>query len=395
MYKIILKPGREVSLLRFHPWVFSGAIKSVEGNPGSGETVDIFSSDGRWLARGAYSPQSQIRIRVWSFDREEEISGAFFRKQLAKAKNARDELYVCVRTSAYRLVNAESDGLPGVIVDKYGDYLICQFLSAGAEYWKKDIVMQLEELFPVIGIYERSDADVRTKEGLEQVKGILAGQMPPKLLDIQEDTVRYKVDVINGQKTGFYLDQRENRALITEYAEKKQILNCFSYTGGFTMRALKAGAAMVTNIDSSEEALALATQNAEMNHLDTGRMENITGDAFQVLRSLRDHARQFDLVILDPPKFVTSAKQMGSGTRGYKDINLLGMKLIKPGGILFTFSCSGLVDEALFQKIVADAAVDAKRAVQVIRFLNQSADHPVALNFPESRYLKGLVCRIW
>jgi 23S rRNA (cytosine1962-C5)-methyltransferase len=332
---------------------------------------------------------------MWSFEKDEDISGSFFRKRLERAKKAREELYICVRTSAYRMVSSEADGLPGLIVDKYADYLVCQFLSAGAEYWKEEIVRQLEEVFPVLGIYERSDADVRIKEGLEPVKGVLSGIMPPKLFEIHEDSVKYKVDIINGHKTGFYLDQRDNRALITEYAEKKDLLNCFSYTGGFALRALKSGAAHVTNIDTSEECLDLARKNAELNKFDIDAMENITGDAFYVLRSLRDQARQFDIVVLDPPKFVTSVKQMMSGTRGYKDINLLGMKLLKPGGILFTFSCSGLLEESLFQKIVADAAVDARRDVQIIRYLGQAADHPVALNFPESRYLKGMACRVW
>jgi 23S rRNA (cytosine1962-C5)-methyltransferase len=395
MFKVILKPGREESLLRRHPWVFSGALDRVEGGIQSGETAAVHASDGRWLAWGAWSPQSQIRLRLWSFNQNDEINIDFLHRKIENAKKARDDQHLHTVTSAYRVINAESDGLPGLIVDRYGDFLVCQFLATGAEHWKKEIVSCLEALFPGNGIYERSDADVRNKEGLRSASGLLAGEMPPRLVEIHEDDIRYYVDIIHGHKTGFYLDQRDNRAIISVYSSHAHVLNCFSYTGGFGLRALKSGASSVTNIDSSEEALNMAKQNAVLNGMDAEAMENVTGDAFQVLRYFRDGARQFDVVVLDPPKFVTSLHQMKGGTRGYKDINLIGIKLLRPGGILFTFSCSGLVNEALFQKIVADAALDAGRDVQIIRYLSQAADHPIALNFPESRYLKGMVCSVW
>ncbi len=394
MAKVILKPGREESLLRRHPWIFSGAVARMDDVAVTGETVAVHASDGRWLARGAWSPQSQIRLRIWSFDEEAEVNRDFFLHRMEKAVKVRTDLHLSSVTTAYRLVNAESDALPGLIVDRYGDFLVCQFLSAGAEYWKMAIVSCLEDIFPGNTVYERSDADVRHKEGLLPVKGLLSGEMPPPMVEIHENGIHYLVDILNGHKTGFYLDQRDNRAHITGYTEHADVLNCFSYSGGFGLAALKGGAAAVINVDSSGEALNLAEKNASLNGIPSGVMENRTGDVFQVLRLFRDSARQFDVVVLDPPKFVSSMQQMDKGLRGYKDINLLALKLLRPGGFLFTFSCSGLVNDILFQKIVAGAALDAGRDVQVIAYLSQAADHPVALNFPEGRYLKGLLCRV-
>lgn len=395
MASLWLKPGREHSLRRRHPWVFSGAVERMEGASLPGETVDVYATDGALLARGAYSPSSQISVRIWSFDPDEAISGEFFRGRLERALKARRDLGLIGETKACRLVFAESDGLPGLIVDRYGTFLVCQFLSAGAEYWKKEIVSWLERLFSPTGIFERSDADVREKEGLLPVKGVLSGKEPPPRIEIEEGPCRYLVDVRQGHKTGFYLDQRDNRSCLAELSHGADVLDCFSYTGPFSVRALRAGAGRVTSVESSAVLLENARQNILRNGLDAGGWEAVAGDVFQVLRSYRDSGRRFDVVVLDPPKFVESKAQIASGSRGYKDINLLAFKLLRPGGFLLTFSCSGLMMPELFQKIVSDAALDSGREAQIIRRLFQSADHPTLLSFPEGTYLKGLVCRVW
>jgi 23S rRNA (cytosine1962-C5)-methyltransferase len=395
MAAIILKPGREKSLLRRHPWIFSGAIAGVDGEPAPGETVDVRAADGAILAKGAFSPHSQITVRVWSFDPAEEIDPPFFRRRLERAAAYRNLLLKDKNQSAYRLVHAESDYLPGIIIDRYGDFLVCQFLSAGAERWKKEIASLLNEMLPVSGIYDRSDPQVREKEGLPPQSGILSGEMPPALITIQEGPCRFLVDVQRGHKTGFYLDQRENRNALEEFAEGTEVLNCFAYTGAFGIRALKSSASKVTHIESSGPALELAKRHAELNGLDASRVENVEDDVFGRLRGYRSSGRQFDLIILDPPKFVESRSHLEKASRGYKDINLLAFQLLRQGGVLFTFSCSGLMPSLLFQKIVADAALDARRDAQIIRFLSQSWDHPTSLSFPEGTYLKGLICRVW
>ncbi len=394
MEKIILKPGREKSVLRHHPWIFSGAIKPAEPVSQNGETIDVLSADGKWLARGAYSPNSQIRVRIWSYNPDEEINAKFFHNQIRRAIAARSILFDDQNTTAYRLVNSESDGLPGLIVDRYGDFLVCQFLSAGAEFWKQEITDQLTMLLSPTGIYERSDVDVRFKEGLQPIAGVLSGQEPPNEVKIQERELRFFVDIKKGQKTGLYLDQRENRMAVAEFAKGKSVLNCFAYTGGFGLWALHAGAEGLVNIESSASAVALIQKNVELNRFNSNKIENIEGDVFQILRKFRAAERSFELIILDPPKFADSASQIQKASRGYKDINLLAFQLLQPGGLLFTFSCSGHISPELFQKIVADAALDAKRNVQIIRYLSQAADHPIRLNFPEAKYLKGLICRV-
>ncbi len=395
MPSIILKARHEKSILRRHPWIFSGAIAKVKGLPQPGETIDILTSDGIRHGWGAYSPRSQITVRVWSFEPNDDVSPAFFHARLLQAIKSRPPLAARQNTMAYRLVNSESDGLPGLIVDRYAEFLVCQFLSAGAEYWKRTIVAQLEQLVPNAGIYERSDVEMREKEGLPKRRGLLSGQEPPELVEIQESPCRFLVDVKRGHKTGFYLDQRDNRACIPEYAGGAEVLNCFAYTGGFGIAALKAGASKITNVESSSAALALAKRNVEINGLDMARAEHMEADVFAVLRQYRDSRRQFDIVILDPPRFAESRSQLERASRGYKDINLLAFKLLRPSGVLFTFSCSGLMDRDMFQKIVADAALDARRDAQIVRWLSQAPDHPSSLNFPEGNYLKGLVCKVW
>ena len=389
MNSVILKKGREKNLLQRHPWIFSGAIERVEGAPGVGETVTVCSFDRKPLAQAAWSPQSQIALRVWSFNPETVIDADFFRTKLKNAIAARGK----INSNALRLVAAESDGLPGLIIDRYADWIVCQFLSAGSEHWKNILVELLQEIFPGNSIYERSDVSVREKEGLPSRCGVLAGTEPPERVEIEENGMRLLVDIKGGHKTGYYLDQRDSRLAVRNWADGRDVLNCFSYTGGFGVAALLGGAKHVLQMDSSDPALDIAKQNAELNRLDPAASEYICGDVFKELRRFRDSRRDFDLIILDPPKFIESRSQLDGGARGYKDINLLAFKLLRPGGLLFTFSCSGLMEMPLFQKIVADSALDAGRNAQILAVLNQSPDHPIALNFPEGAYLKGLLCR--
>jgi 23S rRNA (cytosine1962-C5)-methyltransferase len=366
----------------------------VEGDPQAGETVQILDSKGNFLAQGAYSPHSQIRLRVWSWDPEAVIGPDFFRERLSQALAARQVAILPGNTEAYRLIHAESDGLPGLIADRYGEVLVVQFLSSGAEYWRKTLADLLQEMTGACCVYERSDVDVRGLEGLEGRTGLLLGEEPGDRLSIRENGLRFWVDFRSGHKTGFYLDQRDNRARLRELAGGRKVLDCFTYTGGFTVSALAGGASSVTAIDSSAEALALARENVGLNGFSAEEVDWVAGDVFQTLRKYRDQGRNFDLIVLDPPKFAPTAAQAQRAARGYKDINLLAFKLLNPGGLLVTFSCSGGVSEDLFQKIVAGAALDAGVDALLLERLHQGADHPVALNFPEGAYLKGFVLRI-
>jgi 23S rRNA (cytosine1962-C5)-methyltransferase len=388
---ITLKPGREKSLLRRHPWVFSGAVSRVDGNPQPGQTVDILSDKQQFLARGACSPMSQIRVRVWTFDPQEEVETDFFRRRIQAAILKRAPLELEKVTDAVRLIHGESDGLPGMIVDRYGSCLAVQFLSAGADTWRDTIADALVELTGVNNIYERSDADVRELEGLAFRSGDLRGKTP-EVVFINESGIHFKVNILEGHKTGFYLDQRRNRQRVRPLAQGRDVLDCFCYTGGFSINALAGGAKSVLSVDSSAAALELLRENVTLNSLPSDRLQTLEADVFQALRKFRDGGRSFDLILLDPPKFAPTAAQVEKAARGYKDINLLAFKLLRPGGILATFSCSGGVDAALFQKIVAGAALDAGVNACVVETLSQDGDHPVALNFPEGAYLKGLIC---
>ena len=392
MPTLILKPGREKSLLRRHPWIFSGAIARLDGNPASGETVDLLAADGQFLARAAYSPTSQIRARVWTFDQSEPVEADFFRRRIKTAIASRATLHVTRDTDAFRLIHAESDGLPGLIVDRYPDVLVLQSLTAGTEYWKETIADLLLELTGLATIYERSDADVRELEGLAPRVGSLRGAFNHLPLTITENGLKFHVNLETGHKTGFYLDQRLNRAHVRELAEGRDVLDCFCYTGGFSVNALAGGAKLVLSVDASADALALCRENGLLNGFPSDQLATLEGDVFQLLRNFRDEARSYDLIILDPPKFAPTAAQAEKAARGYKDINLLAFKLLRPGGILVTFSCSGGIDASLFQKIIASAALDASVEAQIVEYLSQAPDHPVALNFPEGAYLKGLVC---
>ncbi|BEO46507.1 TPA: 23S rRNA (cytosine(1962)-C(5))-methyltransferase RlmI [Serratia marcescens] len=392
--RLHLAKGREKSLLRRHPWVFSGAVQRVEGKALSGETIDILDSQGKWLARGAYSPESQIRARVWTFQQDEEINIDFFIRRLQQAQSWRDWVAQRDGLDGYRLIAGESDGLPGITIDRFQNYLVLQLLSAGAEYQRPALLSALQHCYPECSIYDRSDVAVRKKEGLPLAQGPVLGDLPPELLPITEHGMKLLVDIQQGHKTGFYLDQRDSRLAARNYSAGRRVLNCFSYTGAFAVSALMGGCEQVISVDTSQAALDIAKQNVELNKLDLSKAEFVRDDVFQLLRNYRAQGEKFDLIIMDPPKFVENKNQLASACRGYKDINMLALQLLNPGGILLSFSCSGLMPTDLFQKILADAAVDAGRDVQFIEQFRQAADHPVIATYPEGLYLKGFACRV-
>lgn len=397
--KIILKPGRDKSILRRHPWIFSGAIKSIEEPLQPGETAAIYSHEMDFLGFGAFSPSSQIRCRMWSFNDSEfellteaKLLQTIYRR-IDNAFRLRAGDIQLNKSNAYRLIHAESDLIPGLIADVYHDVVVLQFLGRGVERFRDEIADYIAQVTDATFVYERSDAEVRTLEGLSEREGPLWGQGTNAPVIITENQVQFYVDYTGGHKTGFYLDQRENRLKVRKYAGGKEVLDCFSYTGGFSLNALFGGAQKVTAVDISGDALARLQENSTQNGYSSDQLEIIQADVFKQLRLFRDQGRQFDLIILDPPKFAPTRKQVQRAARGYKDINLLAMKLLRPNGLLFTFSCSGGVERDLFQKIIAGAALDAGVDLQFIDQMTQSSDHPVLSSFPEGDYLKGIVCR--
>lgn len=395
MCRVILKKNRDRAIRLRHPWIFSGAIKSIDDSAVDGEVVEVHASDGQWLARGHLNRKSQICVRLCTWDAEETLDSTFWRARVTKALSGRFDLESAPSVTAYRLINAESDGLPGLVVDRYGEWLVLQALTRGAEATKGEIASILWDTAPdVQGIFERSDVDVRLKEGLDLCKGLLIGSEPPELVEIVENGHRFLVNIRDGHKTGFYLDQRENRQRFSGCCAGAEVLNAFSYTGAFGIYALSGNAQNVVNIDTSGAALEIARKIAELNGYDQAPIEYREADVFAELRSCRGKKRCFDVVVLDPPRFALSRSHVKKAARGYKDINWLAFQLLRPGGILFTFSCSGLVSRQLFRKIVFDAALDAGRDAQILGWLSQGSDHPSALNFPESEYLKGLICRV-
>jgi 23S rRNA (cytosine1962-C5)-methyltransferase len=393
MAEIILKPGRERSVLRHHPWIFSGAIAQIKGDVKPGETIDVYSVDHQWLARGAYSHHSQIKVRIWSWQQTETINKNFIYSRILRAINSRQSLHDLGDSNAYRLVHGESDGLPGLIVDRYDEVIVVQYLSAGVEFWKGVIIDAIKEVTGTDKLFERSDVDVRALEGLQPRTGALGKGSIPDTVTIREHGINYQVNIATGHKTGFYLDQRNNRLIIRSLAEGKDILDCFSYTGGFALNASIGKARSILAIDESAEALGLIHSNCQLNKIEPDDIQLEKGDVFNILRKLRDSARSYDLIILDPPKFAPTTAHVQRAARGYKDINLLAMKLLRENGILVTFSCSGGVSLDLFTKIIAGATLDSGCDFQTIGQLHQAADHPIATNFPEGAYLKGLILR--
>ena len=397
MGMVRLKEGRDKPLRQRHPWVFSGAVESTQGDAEAGDLVIVTDHTGQYLATGYTNPHSQIRVRLLSWDPNEAINDAFWQARLRRALDGRRALALAPDTNAYRLVSAEADGMPGLVVDVYDETLVMQCQSAGAAQ-RRDLFRDLlyAELRPAAMI-ERSDVSAREKEGLPPQKEMLIGRLESFQLPILEHRRRFMVDVWDGHKTGFYLDQRPNRALFgrESWLASKTVLNVFAYTGGFAVYAATAGAARITNVDSSIPALELAERNVQLNAPGREDDDYVAGDAFAYLRHLRDKGEKFDAVILDPPKFAHSRRDVAHAARGYKDLNLQALQLIRPGGLLATFSCSGHITRDLLQKILFGAAIDAGREAQIIGQLTQGADHPILASFPESEYLKGFLCRIW
>jgi 23S rRNA (cytosine1962-C5)-methyltransferase len=393
MADLILKRGREKSLIRRHPWIFSGSIAKIIGTPIPGETINILSDGDQFLAKAAFSPYSKIIARVWTWDENQEVDGSLLYKKISKAIELRYTFQDKDSYSAIRLLHAESDGLPGVILDQYNDVCVIQFLTTGAEFWRDEIVDIVISMIHPKAVFERSDSDVRQLEGLNLKSGLLSGSLPEEEIVINEFGIKYFIDIVNGHKTGFYLDQRKNRKRIRDLSFNRNVLDCFSYTGGFAINAITGDASAITLVDSSDHALSIANKNIMLNNLDSANVQYVSQDVFQFLRVIRDRGESFDMIILDPPKFAPTSSQADRASRGYKDINLLALKILKPGGLLVTFSCSGGVSEDLFQKIIAGAALDAGIDGLIVERLHQDFDHPVALYFPESAYLKGFIIR--
>jgi 23S rRNA (cytosine1962-C5)-methyltransferase len=404
--ELILKPGKERSLARRHPWVYDTAVARVRGQPAAGETVAVRSADGAWLAWAAYSPSSTLRARCWSFVEAESIDAAWLAARVSAAVARRAHLADV--TDAIRLVFGEADQLPGLVVDRYADQLVVQFQAAGVEARREALLDALAAATGCTDIYDRSDSATRKREGLAASHGVARGVEPPARLDVHEHGLRYAVDVRRGHKTGFYIDQRDNRALARSLAQRltmagrrPRALNCFCYTGGFSLALAAGGAGSVLSIDSSAEALALAADNAALNGQSSagaaadGPAATHTwrnADVFEALRALKHEGDgPFDLIVLDPPKFASTHHHVDRAARAYKDIALNALRLLAPGGYLLTFSCSGAIDVDLFQKIVAGAVIDARVECQMLRRLAAGEDHPLLMTHPEGEYLKGLL----
>jgi 23S rRNA (cytosine1962-C5)-methyltransferase len=391
MLQLFLKKDRDAPIRRGHPWIFSGAVERVEcidGDENAVGAADVFDSKKNWLARGLYNPKSQLRVRLLTWQKEA-IDQSFFAQRLSRALAFRDQQLAGI-TNAYRVINGEGDFLPGVIVDRYADYCVCQFFTAGMELFKDDIVAALSALTSSKGIFERSEGRVREEEGLAASTGVLAGDAPPELIQIDEYGNKFLVDVKRGQKTGFFLDQRDSRAFLATLARERTVLNCFSYTGGFSVYAFAGGAKEVVTFDSSHPALELAEKNIALNGFADAPGELIKGDAFAYLKEIE---QKFDVIVLDPPSLARKRGDIDSATGGYKFLNLHALRHLNPGGLLLTFSCSQHLPAELFQKVVFGAAVDAGRKVTIVKHLGHPIDHPVSLHHPEGEYLKGLALR--
>ena len=392
MATVTLAPKRDRATRHRHPWIFSTSVDSVRGNPAPGDIVDVLAADGTFYGRGYYNERSRIRVRMVTWD-ETSVDEALWRRRIEDAVRRRASLAVDERTSAYRLVHAEADLLPGLIVDRYRNVVVVQFLTAGIERARDVVVGTLAAVDGVRGVFDRSDTSSRAQEGLGASVGTLRGDVP-KNIEVLENEHAFLVSLEGGQKTGFYLDQRDNRALVAQHARGRDVLDAFCNTGAFSVYAGRSGARSLTLVDSSGTALTGAKWNLEKNGVGECAVALRQADVFEELRAMRDAGKRFDLVVLDPPKFAANQHQVDKALRAYKDINLLAMRLLEPDGILATFSCSQAVDAAAFTMAVSWAGVDARRDVQIVRRLGQGIDHPVLATFPESEYLKGLVCRI-
>jgi 23S rRNA (cytosine1962-C5)-methyltransferase len=393
-----LKTGRDKSLLKRHPWVFSGAIEKMP-KFSSGTTVDIVDHKNQFLGRGLWSAKSQICARVLTWNADESIDEHFWRTRIKAAIDYRHGLQNekrLARSTAWRLISSDADGLPGLICDQYADGLVVQSTTAAMDLHLPKVVSLLETLLQPNWIFERSIDPSRKLEGVPIREGLLHGSMPSSTVEFLENGLKFSADLGVGHKTGFYLDQKANRRLAAELSPGKKVLDVCCYTGGFSLHCLQAGASSVTAIDSSQPALELALRHLNQNNLPLHSYRQIRGDAFETLRDLVKQNEVFDLIILDPPKLIKASSQLQQGARAYQDLNRSAMKMLKPGGQLLSFSCSGHMNLDLFQKVLFAASYEAGREMLIQRFLSQAADHPIALNIPESFYLKGLLleCRL-
>jgi 23S rRNA (cytosine1962-C5)-methyltransferase len=396
MYSIRLKKGKEKAVKQLHPWVFSGAIEQVKGKPENGDIIMLTDYNSDFLAYGFYNGQSRVAIRLLEWNREAEINESWWRKRIQKAVEARQDLIKNEDTNTCRLIFSEADFLPGLIADRFADFLSVQILTSGIERIKHILLDELQKLLKPKGIFDRSDASSRAHEGLEASSGgVLSGAEPPEFVAVKENGILYHVNIADGQKSGFYCDQRDNRRLVAEHAKGKRVLDCFSYSGGFTLNALKQGASEVVSVDSSALALETLKRNIEINAFNKISHHSIQSDVNKQLRQFRESDEKFDIIVLDPPKYAPSRSALNKASRAYKDLNRLAMLLLENGGLLATYSCSGAVDMSLFKQIIAWAALDAGKEVQFIHQFCQPADHPVRSSFPEGEYLKGLLCRVF
>ncbi|PAW92532.1 RlmI/RlmK family 23S rRNA methyltransferase [Mucilaginibacter sp. MD40] len=395
MIDVVLKKGKEKAVLQRHPWVFSGAIEQVKGKPANGEVVRLLDGKKTFMAYGFYNNQSRVAVRLLEWDENTAVNDDWFRDKVRMAVAGRADVLESGETDTCRLVFSESDYLPGLIVDKYADHLAVQVLTSGIQNVLPVIIDELNQLLNPASIFDKSDAASRAHEGLETSNTLLAGTHPPELVMVKENGITYGINIAEGQKSGFYCDQRDNRRILAHYAKNRKVLDCFCYTGGFTLNALHNNAFHVTSVDSSALAIETLLENIRLNGFDATKHEAIKSDVNAQLRKFREEGDKFDIIVLDPPKYAPSRSALDRASRAYKDLNRIGMQLLNSGGLLATFSCSGAMDMETFKQVLAWAALDAGKQVQFIYQFNQPEDHPVRASFPEGEYLKGLLCRVW
>lgn len=394
MSEVRLKKGKEKAVRQLHPWIFSGAIEQIKGKPENGEIVDVRDHSGEFLAKGFFNDQSRVAVRILEWNEEVTIDESWWRMRIQRAVSARKDLLASAETNTCRLIFSEADFLPGLIVDRYADYLSVQILTSGIEKVKDIIVSELVSLLNVKGVFDRSDASARAHDGMEASFGILYGEEPPQFVEVSENGLKYLINIAEGQKSGFFCDQRENRRIVAGYAKGKRVLDCFSYSGGFTLNALKNSASEVVSVDSSALAVETLKQNIVLNDFGDEKHTAVQSDVNKYLRILKEEGQKFDVIVLDPPKYAPSRSSLDKASRAYKDLNRMAMGLLNSGGLLATFSCSGAVDISHFKQILAWAALDAGKEIQYIYQFCQPEDHPVRSSFPEGEYLKGLFCRV-
>lgn len=395
MIDVVLKKGKEKAVLHRHPWVFSGAIEPVKGKPANGDIVRLINVKGDFMAYGFYNDQSRVALRLLEWDEAVNIDEAWLRNKVRVAVDSRNDILSSGLTNTCRLIFSEADYLPGLIVDKYADHLAVQVLTSGIEKVMPVIIDELKQLLKPTSIFDKSDAASRQHEGLETSNISLTRQAPPDSVEVLENGIRYNVNIAEGQKSGFYCDQRDNRRIVASYSKGKKVLDCFSYTGGFTLNCLNNDAAFVTSVDSSALAIETLKENIQLNKLDSNKHQAIQSDVNKQLRVFKDNGDKFDVIVLDPPKYAPSRSALDRASRAYKDLNRLAMLLLNEGGMLATYSCSGAMDMETFKQVLAWAALDAGKQVQFIYQFCQPEDHPVRSSFPEGEYLKGLLCKVY